>query len=336
MKDKKAIEKKRKIMTCFGVSLFVIFLLYWIFIYYMVSMALVPEFMRKMDAFEEITEKGYAEQVQSNDIKENRNDALEATRNWYNETEHNKWNITSTDGYSLVAMNFMQEEYSDKWVLVLHGYTGWKEEMYEFAYWYYQQGYNVLVPDLRCQGESEGDFIGMGYTDHFDCQLWLEQILQQDSNAQIVLHGQSMGAATALILSGDEIPKNVVAIVSDCAYTDATSMFLDKAGEWFHLPSFPIVPSVRLMLLCRGGYDLQKASALEAVRRSSTPTLFIHGKQDALIYSYMSEQLYEAASCEKELLLIEGAGHAQAQSKAPELYYSGIEQFLRDKVVDLN
>ena len=69
-------------------------------------------------------------------------------------------------------------------------------------------------------------------------------------------------------------------------------------------------------------------SALEAVKKSDTPTLFIHGAADVMIDAKMTERLYEAANCPKEKLIIEGAGHAQAQDKAPKAYYGTIQRFL--------
>ena len=239
--------------------------------------------------------------------------------------------VVSVDGYRLVANEFLTDEDSHTWVLVLHGYTGWKEEMYPFAYWYYEEGYHVIVPDLRCQGESDGDFIGMGWSDHYDCMLWLDYILSQDGDAQIIVHGQSMGAATALMMTGEEsLPDNVVAVISDCAYTDAYSMFGEKIKEWFGLPAFPLVDSACVVLRLRGGYDLKDASAVDAVVRSRVPILFIHGEEDAMINVQMSRDLYEAARCRKELLIIEGAGHAQAQDKEPETYFGSIREFLRE------
>ena len=306
-------------------------MIYTICIYFLVSACLVPSFMEKLDAFEEITEKGYSEQVHTSDISENRKAAITATKEWLETAQGQKLRQRTADGYELVATEFFAKEESHKWVLLLHGYTGWKEEMYPFAYRYYEQGYHVLVPDLRCQGESEGDFIGMGWTDSFDCELWLDYILEQDAQARIVLHGQSMGASTALIMSGKEtLSDHVQAIISDCAYTDAYEMFGDKITDWFGLPAFPFVDSACLMLKLRGGYDLKKASAIEAVACSRTPTLFIHGEKDAMIDADMSRELYEAAACEKELLIVDGAGHAQSQDKAPDEYYGTIAQFLAD------
>lgn len=306
-------------------------ILYLALVNFLVSAALVPSFMAKLQSFERITVESYAAQVQTSDIKENLRTSLNETREWLENAPRQKISSVTKDGYTLIASEFFTEEDSHKWALILHGYTGWKEEMYPFAYWYHEEGYHVIVPDLRCQGESEGDFIGMGWTDHYDCMNWISYILSQDSDAVIVIHGQSMGAATALMMTGeDTLPDNIAAVVSDCAYTDAYSMFGEKVTEWFHLPAFPIVDTACIVLRIRGGYNLKDASAVNAVKKSSTPTLFIHGEADAMIPAAMTKTLYEEAVCPKELLLVEGAGHAQAQDKDPDTYYGTIKMFLEN------
>lgn len=312
------------------VILAVLFAVYVVFVYCLVSACLVPSFMDKLNAFEDITRKCYSEQVQTADIQENRSQLLRETEEWVETAERIKIHAETPDGYRLTAVEFPADDPdSERWVLLLHGYTGWKEEMYQFACWYHGQGYSVLVPDLRCQGESEGDFIGMGWTDHYDCTLWIDQILEQCPEADIVLHGQSMGAATALIMAGDaQVSEHIKAVVSDSAYTEAYEMFGDKITEWFHLPAGPFVDSACVMLRLRGGYNLKDASPLRAVAASGIPTLFIHGDEDRMIDVGMSYELYEAAACEKELFIVEGAGHAQAQDKDPEEYYGKIKKFL--------
>lgn len=325
--------RKRRVIKAVLFIFLVLFLVYVVLVYFLVSACLVPSFMDRLNAFEDITRKCYAEQVQTAKIRENKNQLLADTARWLETARRKKLSVQTADGYTLIAAEFEAKEESDKWVLLLHGYTGWKEEMYQFAYWYYEQGYHVLVPDLRCQGESEGDFIGMGWTDHFDCELWIDYILSCTPDAQIVLHGQSMGAATALIMTGAECPSDrIVAVVSDSAYTDAYSMFGNKISEWFNLPAFPFVDSACLMLRLRGGYNLRDASALRAVTESEVPTLFIHGNEDMMISVDMAYELYEAASCEKEIFIVEGAGHGQTQDKDPEAYYGMIADFLAEYV----
>lgn len=300
---------------------------------FLVSAALVPSTMEKLEAFESITEESVEALVHTDDIQENRKKAGEETSRWLEQAKSEKLTAVTEDGYQLAARVFLQEEDASgeepqKWALLLHGYTGWKEEMNTFAYWYHTRGYRVVTPDMRCHGESEGDFIGMGWTDRLDNRIWLDYILEQAPDAQIVIHGQSMGAACALMMSGDALPENVRAVVADCAYTDAYSMFQKQMKDWFHLPAFPLLDAANLMLQLRGGYDLKEASALSQVKKSAIPTLFIHGTEDEMVPYEMSEELYEAAACEKELLLIDGAGHAQAPDKDPERYYGTLEAFL--------
>ena len=335
------VKKRRKRTAAWIIAAVFTFLaiLYVIAANILVSAALKPSFMRKLDKFQEITDRSYAEQVQTDDIKEHRKEALSETDEWVKNTPKTKLENFTEEGYRLVATEFLRDDESHLWALVLHGYTGWKEEMYEFARQYYLKGYHVIVPDLRCQGESDGDFIGMGYTDSKDCMIYIKEILSRDPAASIVLHGQSMGASTALMMGAEaELPPQVKAVVSDSAYTDGYRMFGDKVKEWAGIPPFLILDAANLMLMIRGGYDLKKASALEAVKKSPVPMLIIHGDEDRMIDVSMADELFQAAGTglsepdrgRKELLIVEGAGHGQTQSKDPELYYNTIFRFLSE------
>ena len=138
-----------------------------------------------------------------------------------------------------------------------------------------------------------------------------------------------MGAACALMISGmSELPDNVKATVSDCAYTSAYDMFRQDAWDWFHLPAFPLVDSANLALQLRGGYDLKKASALNSVKHSRVPILFIHGDKDTIVPVSMAYNLYDSARCKKKLLIVNGAGHAQAPDKEPEKYWHTVSEFI--------
>lgn len=295
----------------------------------LVDVALIPEKMQSLDAFEDITEESLEALVQTSDIEKNRAKAIEETNTWLESVDAEKWSVVTEEGYKLVGVAFYQKSPAHKWALLLHGYTGWKEELYPLACEYAKRGYQVLVPDMRCSGESEGDFIGMGWTDRRDNMRWLDKILEKDPQAEIVLHGQSMGGACALMMAGENLPDNVVAAIADSAYTDAYDMFKKQLWDWFHIPSFPLLNGANLMLQVRGGYNLKEASALEAVKHSKIPILIIHGAEDQFVPAEMAQDLYDAAAGEKELLVMQGAGHAQAPDKDPDKYYGTVFDFLK-------
>ncbi len=308
----------------------ILFVLYNIGVNILVSAALIPDFMRKLDAFQRVTDQSYSEMVQTDEITENTRMAREEAQAFLEKADGIKVKTLSRDGYELIASVFRQPDPEGQpWVILLHGYTGWKEEMYHYAARYYDKGFNILCPDLRCQGQSEGDFIGMGWTDRGDVMVWMDEILGAYPDSRIVIHGESMGASCALMMSGLDLPDNVACIISDCAMADAMSMFRKQLKDWFGIPDMGLIGSARIWLLIRGGYDLKDASAMNEVVKCSVPVLFIHGDEDRLVPVNDAKDLYEAcASQKKEIVIIHGAGHAQSCYKDPEAYYDKVFGFI--------
>lgn len=322
------MKRKKVVIKIIVILIIIILILYAVIGNLIIEGALVPSFMRKLDAFEKATDQSFSEMVHTDDVTENTRLEYEKTVEWFNSVDKELRSVESSDGYKLIAAVFPNED-SNKWALLLHGYTGWKEEQYHHAMHFHEQGYNVICPDMRCHGGSEGDYIGLGYVDSSDNILWLDQILSDDPDAKIVIHGESMGAACALMMSArEDLPENVSCVISDCAFTDALSIFKKKMNDWTHIPDLGFTAAARLCLLARGGYDVAKASALDAVKKSRVPVLFIHGMQDLFVPPYMVDQLYDACSAKKDIIKIEGAGHIQSCYKEPELYYNTVFDFI--------
>lgn len=262
----------------------------------------------------------------------NKERAKEEVDKWLEDVKTDETTIESEDGLRLWGKMYFQEEQSDKWVIIAHGYTSSHEDVQPIALNFYNQGYNVLTPDMRAHGNSEGKFIGMGWLDRKDMLKWIEYVVSVDSKAQIVLYGESMGGATVMMTSGEELPSNVKAIVEDCGYTSVWEMFEAQLYERFGLPSFPILNAAKAVTQIRAKYDISEASALEQVKKSVTPILFTHGGNDNYVPTEMIYRLYDAATCEKDMLIIDGADHGAAPDVDPETYYEKVFSFLRKYV----
>ena len=195
----------------FIIIFLILAILYWTAVNVLVSAVLVPSFMEKLEAFERISEQSYAEQVQASELQQNASAMNLIGRTWAQNADREEVEVISEDGYRLNGVIFRPQsakeqagsEDSHHWAVLLHGYTGSKEMMYSYALRYVRDGYRVLTPDFRCQGESEGDYIGLGATDSRDLLKWIELILERDPEAGIVLHGLSMGASAALLMAPD-------------------------------------------------------------------------------------------------------------------------------------
>ena len=236
--------------------------------------------------------------------------------------------INSFDNLKLHGY-ILKTENSDKWAITVHGYTNKAESMSAMAYKYHSLGYNILMPDLRGHGKSEGSYVGMGWHDRLDILKWIDLIIKENKDAKILLHGISMGAGTVMMVSGEELPENVKVIIEDCGYTSAKEQLAYNLKTMFKLPSFPILNFCSLITKIKDNYFISEASAIKQLQKAKVPILFIHGDKDKFVPFYMLDKLYNACSSKKDKLVVKDVGHAKSESLKGDLYWNKVEDFIK-------
>lgn len=309
------------IMIIIIVILILLISLYLMIGNYFYNIALNPNTSKTFVFGEELEET----QDQTENKKEN--------EDWLSETSKDVYLTTSNNGnLKLHAYELINTEKSDTWVIEVHGYTGKGKDMTYYAKEFFGRGYNILVLDLRGHGQSEGNYIGMGWHDRLDLIDWVNYLTEKNPNCKIILHGVSMGAATVMMATGENLPSNIKVAIEDCGYTSIWDEFTMQLKELYNLSTFPVLNAASAVCKIRAGYKIEEGSCVEQVKKSQTPTLFIHGELDRFVPFEMLEKLYTAAKCEKQKLVIEGAAHAEAASVNPELYWKTIDAFIENSI----
>lgn len=239
---------------------------------------------------------------------------------------HEDWTLTSFDGLTLYAEKFSPETPSTNWAILIHGYGRDRTFAYDYADEYLKRGWNVLIPDLRAAGKSSGKFITMGALESRDVCAWATKIVDAQPDAKIILHGVSMGAATALLAAAQE-PPNLVAVVEDCGYTSAYEMFAAQLEKIFGLPEYPVMPCANWVCRFRTGVKISDAAPLDVVDKIKVPVLFIHGDADTLVPFEMCGRLFDACTSPKEKFVVAGAGHADCKRTNPTAYFDKVFTF---------
>lgn len=216
---------------------------------------------------------------------------------------------------------------SDKTVIIVHGYASNGFAKGPIAKEFHDHNFNILCPDLRAHGQSEGDKIAMGWKDHYDLLEWIDLVNTFKPRGKIVLMGVSMGGSTVLNATGENLPANVAVCISDCAFTTPWDIYQYQLSSKYNLPPHPVLDLVKIYNNLDDKSNI-RYGAIDMVKKSVTPTLFIHGSMDYFVPTRMVHALHDAASCEKEKLIIKNAGHAQANLYNPELYYRTVFSFI--------
>lgn len=190
--------------------------------------------------------------------------------------------IQADDGITLSARVIRADEPSSRWAVVIHGYHSDKGMCSKTAYQFRLRGYNVLLPDLRAHGESEGRFIGMGWLDRLDVLRWIDEIIKHDEKAEIILHGTSMGGATVMMVAGEELPQNVKGIVEDCGYTSVWDIFKDQLKEQFGFRSFRLCIRRAHIQSLPPAMVFRRRRALSSLKRQRCPFFSSMGARTTL------------------------------------------------------
>lgn len=275
--------------------------------------------------------KNQALDIDSNSVANE--DNILGELNWF-EKESNFLDISikSFDDLKLHGYKIINQNLTNNWVITVHGYSGQGIEMTSYAKKYYEAGFNILIPDLRGHGLSDGNYIGMGWHDRLDILKWIELLIKDNENSNIILHGVSMGSSTVTMTSGENLPLNVKAIIADCGYSSVWDEFSHQLKSIFKLPSFPVLNAASIVTKFRAGYNLKEASSLNQVKKSKTPILFIHGDKDGFVPYEMMEKIYNATASEKEMLTIKEANHARSYQKDPDTYWNSVFRFINKHI----
>lgn len=248
---------------------------------------------------------------------------------WIKETramDHEEMSIVSFDGLTLRG-KYYECVPGAPIELMLHGYRGNAErDMCGGVQRCFALGRNALVVDQRASATSDGHVISFGINERRDCLAWVDYMIARfGPDVKIVLTGISMGAATVLMAAGMELPENVVGILADCGYTSPREIIRTVIRK-IKLPVNILYPLIRWSGRLFGGFDLEEASPLEAMKTCRVPVIFFHGEADDYVPCEMSVINFKACTAPRRLVTIPGAGHGLSYPSAQEAYLKALAE----------
>lgn len=245
--------------------------------------------------------------------------------------EHRLVEIESFDGLRLVGHWFPCE--GAKRVLVaMHGWrSSWSQDFGMIADFWHKNGCSVLYAEQRGQGESEGDYMGFGLLERYDCLEWAKWANENtDESLPIYLCGLSMGATTVLMTAGFDLPERVHGIMADCAFTSPHAIWKHVVQSNLHIPYGLYSAAASDLYKKKLQIDSKEYSCPEALKECKVPVSFVHGTDDRFVPVTHTYENYKACAAEKRLLIVPGADHGLSYFVDRKAYEEAVLNFWKE------
>lgn len=259
-------------------------------------------------------------------------DNVVAADQWLRNHEvHDVW-MKSRDGLRLHGL-WIPARDAKGTILLAHGYRS--SYLLDFAMVfdvYHQFGFNLLVPDQRSHGKSEGKYITFGVKESKDMEDWISFHNQQFGAQPLILNGLSMGASTVLFMADQDLPENVKGIIADCGFTSPKAILKNVYRTIIRLPAGVSVWAAGIYARIFARFRLDEKDTRKTLSKSRFPVLLIHGLADDFVSCEMTQQAYAACAGEKQLLLVANAGHGVSFLSDPVGYSAAVLYFLKKHI----
>ncbi len=265
----------------------------------------------------------------------NNADKMRKAVNFYKNLPYEEIVIPSSDGICLYAKYIQSDKASNKLIIFFHGYhSSDLTEISLICPLLLESGYSMLIPDQRAHGMSDGKYVTFGALERFDCKAWCEYAVNRFGNdTEIYLYGISMGASTVLLSASLNLPSNIKAIAADCGFDSPWNIIKRTLRRSKKLPPYPLIYFMNYWSKQLANFDFRECSTVESAKESYIPTLYIHGKEDKYVPSYMSKRAFDASKDNCKLLLFDNARHIGSYLSNPDKYFKELIDFFENSCI---
>ena len=235
------------------------------------------------------------------------------------------WSARTADGLMLRGW-YCPTPTKRRLIVLVHGMGGSRDEMARIGHDLHEEGYDVLLFDLRGHGSSDRSRLYMGGRERGDLRAVLDWASRQGySSDRVGWLGYSMGASTLLMEAAQNA--RIKAVVLDSPFGNLPELLDRQLTDHSHLPKWfnpGILTAARLAYGVRTDNLIPLRSALQWGKR---PMLLIHGEDDSIVPVTQARQIARAIGPTCQAVILPGVEHVGAYNNGPHRYIGAVDRF---------
>ncbi|MFA5449533.1 MAG: alpha/beta fold hydrolase [Clostridia bacterium] len=239
--------------------------------------------------------------------------------------------ITSTFGYELYARLYKNPTPTNKFMIALHGHNSSGMGMLKYLDIFLDAGYNVFIPDHRYSGNSGGGSITFGHYEKHDTVSWIDLLQKEYPNAIFAIFGESMGAATGMLVTATD--KRINFLIEYCGYAN----FKELSTSHIKPPLLYNIFELGFKIVARILFKVKfkETDAAKAMAQISVPVLIMHSEAD-LTTGINNAHMLAKVNPSAKVLYFKDTHHARSLMKYPELFTQTVKDFIIESEKKMN
>lgn len=216
--------------------------------------------------------------------------------------------VIKLDSGERISAWLINGESGDDIAILFHGFGSSKSSLLEQAQYLYSKGMSALLVDFRGSGESSGNRTSIGYYEAIDVKLTYEWTKKMFPDKEVILYGQSMGAA-AILRAVAKYGVHPNGIIIESVF-DNLKQTIDNRFDAIGFPKFPASNLMMLWAKIIYGIDGKGHNPVEYAGHVKCPILVMHGKHDVRAKVNEGHSVFEhVASKNKMWVVFDELGH---------------------------
>ncbi len=218
---------------------------------------------------------------------------------------------------------------ADRTVILLHGFQeGVKDVRYWGAYWW-DRGWDVLIPQLRSYGAGDEGVIPCTYGVYEQFDLYDLILSLGLENETLVIQGRGTGAAAAVFLAAnpDLAGAGLDGIVAESLYANMGKDAKTMVKKLFGLGNPLLLRFLNAQIRQKLGFLPESVDLTAAAANSTVPALLVWGEDDGFLDPQLTVQVGDAWKGEHRSVGLTG-GHRLLWAVSGEPYREALDGFL--------
>jgi len=218
-------------------------------------------------------------------------------------------------------------------MILIHGIGGCKEHFLGVAGNLANNGIASIIFDGRAHGESGGKYCTYGFYEKQDISKIVDYLKKKNPALSVGIWGNSLGGAIAI--QALEYDKRIEFGVIESTFTELDQIVYDYQKKLCKGIGVRFITNAALQEAGKiANFNPDEVKPIVSVMNIQQPIFIAHGDADENINYTYGEQLYKnAASPQKEFILVKDAGHFDVYAKGGKDYGNKLINFIKKQLL---